>query len=65
MTAEELRELIEATIEQKLNELLGDPDEGLSMRQSLRHRLLAQKKSVSSGERGHRFEDVARRLDLT
>jgi hypothetical protein len=32
MTQDELREMIGATIEQKLVELLGDPDEGLSLR---------------------------------
>jgi hypothetical protein len=64
MTKEELREMIEATIEQKLLELLGDPDEGLKMRKSVRDRLLRQKKAVAAGERGQPFNDVARRLGL-
>lgn len=40
MTKRELKELIEASIEEKLLELLGDPDEGLPLRKSVRERLL-------------------------
>jgi len=64
MTAEELRELIETTIEQKLHEILGDAEAGLTMRQALRDRLLRQKQAVGSGERGEGYDDVTRRLDL-
>lgn len=61
---DELKEMIEVTIEQKLLELLGDPDEGLEIRKSVRERLLRQKKAVAAGERGEPFEDVVRRLGL-
>jgi hypothetical protein len=64
MTKSELREMIEAIIEQKLLELLGDPDEGLPVRKSVRDRLLRQKRAVAVGERGEPFEDVAQRLGL-
>jgi hypothetical protein len=64
MSKDELREMIEATIEQKLLELLGDPDEGLEIRRSVHDRLLRQKKAVAEGERGEPFEDVVRRLGL-
>jgi hypothetical protein len=64
MSKDELREMIEVTIEQKLLELLGDPDEGLEIRKSVRERLLRQKKAVAAGERGEPFEDVVRRLGL-
>lgn len=47
MTKEELKELIAAIIEQKLLELIGDPDEGLQIRKSLHDRLLLQKKNSS------------------
>ena len=60
MTKDELREMIEATTEQKLAELLGDPDEGLSLRKLVRDRLLRQKQAVAAGERGEPFEDVVR-----
>ena len=64
MTKEELREMIETTVEEKLLELLGDPDEGLVIREVVRERLLRQKRAVASGERGEPFEDVVKRLGL-
>lgn len=64
MTKKELRNLIEATIEQKLLEMLGDPDEGLEIRKNVRDRLLHQKKRVAEGERGQAFEDVVQQLGL-
>ena len=64
MTKDELREMIESIIEQKLLELLGDPDEGLPIRETIRDRLLRQKEAVARGERGEPFEDVVRRLGL-
>jgi hypothetical protein len=64
MTKDELKEMIETLIEQKLLELLGDPDEGLEIRKSTRERLLRQQRAVRAGERGEAFEDVVRRLGL-
>jgi hypothetical protein len=64
MTKSELREMIETIIEQKLLELLGDPDEGFPIRKSVRDRLLRQKQAVAGGERGEPLEDVVRRLGL-
>ncbi|GAB4506034.1 MAG: hypothetical protein Kow00123_01720 [Anaerolineales bacterium] len=58
MTKSELRELIETSVEQKLLELLGDPDEGLPIRKAVRDRLLRQKQAVSAGERGESLDDV-------
>lgn len=64
MSRDELREMIESSIEEKLLELLGDPDEGLELRKAVRERLLRQKKTVAAGERGEPFEEVVRRLGL-
>jgi hypothetical protein len=64
MTKGELREMIEASVERKLLELLGDPDEGLPIRKMVRDRLLRQQRAVSAGERGESLEDVVRRLGL-
>ncbi len=64
MSKDELREMLEITVEKKLLELLGDPDEGLKIRKSVRERLIRQRKAVASGERGEEFSDVARRLGL-
>lgn len=64
MTADELKELIGETVEQKLVELFGDPDDGLVMTKTLRARLLRQKEAVVKGERGELLEDVLERLGL-
>ena len=64
MTKRELQEMIETTVEQKLLELLGDPDEGLPLKKLVRDRLIRQKQAVTSGERGKPFKDVVRRLGL-
>ena len=64
MTKDQFREMLGDTIEQKLIELLGDPDDGLAIRSSVRARLLRQKRMVARGERGEPLEDVARRLGL-
>ena len=64
MTKEELREMIATLIEQKLLELVGDPDEGLPIRKSLHDRLLRQAKAVARGDRGEPFDEVAHRLGL-
>ena len=64
MTGEELRELVGAAVEQKIVELLGDPDAGLVLRENMRKRLLRQKRVVAKGERGELLETVIRRLKL-
>jgi hypothetical protein len=64
MTTGELRDMMEDLIEEKLVQLLGDPDEGLEIRESLRDRLQAQQEAVAAGTRGESFEDLARRLGL-
>ncbi len=64
MSKDEFKEMLAMTVEQKLLELLGDPDEGLAIRKSVRDRLARQKKTVAAGERGEPFEDVVQRLGL-
>ena len=64
MTVDELKQLVGSAVEEKLVELLGDPDEGLALRENVRERLLRQKRAVAKGERGALVEDVVRRLKL-
>ena len=64
MSKEELKEIIAVTVKQTLIEILGDPDQGLEMKKSIRARLVRQKKAVAAGERGEPFEDIVRRLGL-
>jgi hypothetical protein len=64
MTKDELQEMIGAVVEQKLVELLGDPDDGLSLKKSVRDQLERQMAAVARGERGKPLEEVIRRLGL-
>ncbi len=68
MTRTELKEMleavVEATVEQKLLEILGDPDGGLELRKTVQERLLRQQKAVAEGQYGRPFEDVVKELDL-
>lgn len=64
MTASELRQLVSSAVEEKLVQLLGDPDEGMVLRENVHGRLLRQKRAVAKGERGESLETVARRLKL-
>ncbi|HVF61308.1 MAG TPA: hypothetical protein VNJ70_15980 [Thermoanaerobaculia bacterium] len=58
LTPGDLRELIADVVEQKLLDLLGDPDEGLALRPELRDRLLRQQERVRGGDRGTPLDEV-------
>jgi hypothetical protein len=68
MTQEEFKEMletvVETTVERKLLEILGDPDEGLEVRSEVQERLLRQRQEIVSGQQGHLFEDIVRDLGL-
>ena len=68
MTKEEFRKMIgavvEASVEQKLIEILGDPDEESEIRDAIRDRLLRQRQAVAAGEQGLPFEDLVQQLGL-
>jgi hypothetical protein len=64
MTKDELAQMLSNVVEKKLIELLGDPDEGLVLKESVRKRLIRQKKAVAKGERGVDFVEVRKRLGI-
>jgi hypothetical protein len=68
MTQSEFKEMLKAvvenTVEQKLLEILGDPDEGLQIKESVRDRLQRQRETVASRQYGQSFEGVAKELGL-
>ena len=45
LTVEQLKTLIEDTVEERLQEYLGDPDEGLEIKEEVIQRLKAHKES--------------------
>jgi hypothetical protein len=63
MSPSELREMIEFIIEQKLSELLGDPDEGLPLREEIVARLQNQRSAVVAGDRGRSLDEIALRIE--
>jgi hypothetical protein len=64
MTTDELKEIIGSVVEQKLKEILGDPEDGFEIRADVQDRLLQQQKAVADGERGEDLDEVANRLDV-
>jgi chemotaxis methyl-accepting protein methylase len=64
MSPEELREMIEASVERKLSEFFRDPDAGLEINQALREQLLRQEQDFEHGNRGKPLADIMERLDL-
>ncbi len=64
MTTDELREMIESSVERKLVELLANPDAGLELRPEIVESLQRQETEYAQGRRGKPLEDVAKRLGL-
>ncbi len=60
LTLEELKALVKGTVDDRLRELLGDPDLGMEMGEAIRARL---KESLASSAR-LTGEDVAEKLGL-
>ena len=64
VSKQELAQIISNTIEQKLIELFGDPDESLTMKANVRTRLLRQKKGVTKGDRGVDLGSIRKKLGI-
>lgn len=64
MTTDELRALIETTIEQTLLALFEDPEARLVLKKPIRDRLIRQQTTTAAGERGEDFHAVVTRLGL-
>lgn len=63
MSLAELRDLIDYLLDQKLRELLGDPDEGWQLREEIVNRLQRQRRAVVDGERGKSLNEVSLLLE--
>jgi hypothetical protein len=64
MSKRELTQFSSNVVEQKLVELFGDPDEGLSMKKNLRKRLFRQRKAVTKGDRKSDLTTIPKQLGL-
>ena len=64
VSKQEFTQIISNVLEQKLVELFGDPDDGHTMKQNLRKRLLRQKRAVKKGDRGIDLSSIRKQLGL-
>jgi len=64
LTVDELKEIVQEAVEQKLSEMLGDPDEGLELREEIKARLRHSLEAERRGTRGIPAQEVAAQLGL-
>ena len=64
LTVDELTQLVQEAVEQKLIEMLGDPDEGLELREGIRARLRGSLEAEQSGVQPIPAQEIAAQLDL-
>lgn len=64
LTVDELKELIREITTQTLLELLGDPDEGLELREDIKTKLQQSIEKVQKGGKTIPAEEVASKLGL-
>lgn len=58
LTVEQLRTLIQEAVEEKLQEVLGDPDWGLELREEVKERLRHSLAAAERREKGIPIEEV-------
>jgi hypothetical protein len=64
LTVDELKQIIKEAVEQKLEEMLGDPDEGLELHEEIKARLRRSLEAERRGTRGISAQEVAAQLGL-
>lgn len=64
MTVDELKILIGRTVEEKLEEILGDPDSGLELSDSVRERLQRSLAETEAGAEGVPIDEVVTKTGL-
>jgi len=64
LTVEQLKNLVQEAIEEKLEDIIGDPDLGLELREEIKERLRNSLAARQRGEKGIPIEEVARRAGL-
>ena len=64
LSVEQLIALIQEAVEEKLQEILGDPDQGLELKEHIKERLRRSLAAVESGEEGIPIGQVAKEVGL-
>ncbi len=65
LTVQELKQLVREVVLQTLLEVMGDPDEGLELREDFAAELQRSLAEVEAGEETIPAQEVAKRLGLT
>ncbi len=64
MTIDQLKGLIRETVEEKLEEMLGDPDWGLELKDEVHERLKRSLEETERGVSGIAVDDVVKKTGL-
>lgn len=64
LTVEQFKKLVQEAIEEKLAEIIGDPDLGLELREEIKERLRNSLAARQRGEKGIPIDEVARQAGL-
>jgi hypothetical protein len=64
LTVEQFRNLVQEAIEEKLEEIIGDPDLGLELREEIKERLRDSLAAMQGGQKGIPIEEIARQAGL-
>ena len=64
LTVDELKEIIQEAVEEKLLEMVGHPDEGLELREEIEARLRGSLVAEQSGARGIPAREAAAELGV-
>lgn len=64
LTVEQFKNLVQEAIEEKLAEIIGDPDLGLELREEIKERLRNSLAARQRGEKGIPIDEVARQVGL-
>ena len=62
LSVEEFKLLIQEAVEENLEEIFGDPDSGLELREEFKERLSRSLAAIQGGEEGVAIDQVARML---
>ncbi|MDP3879353.1 MAG: hypothetical protein Q8Q07_03485 [Dehalococcoidales bacterium] len=64
LTVEQLKALIDEAIEDKLAEIMGDPDRGLELTDEARRRIEESLSALKRGEKGIPLEELAGEMGI-
>ena len=64
LSVEQLKDLIQEAVEEKLQEILGDPDQGLEVKEDVKERLKHSLATLERGEEGIPIGQVAKEIGV-